>query len=46
MAFGSLMEVLNCLIISTDLEMILEKELVFCRQDIDKIGNKLIGIGT
>ena len=41
MAFGSLMEVLNCLIISTDLEIILEKELVFCPQDIDKIGNKL-----
>ena len=35
------MEVLNCLILSTDLEIILEKELVDCRQDIDKIGNKL-----
>ncbi len=40
-AFGSLMEVLNCLILSSDLEIILEKELVECRLEIDKIGNKL-----
>jgi len=44
-AFGSLMEVLNCLILSTDLELILEQELIQCRHDIDKIGNKLNALG-
>ena len=39
------MEVLNCLILSTDLELILEQELIQCRHDIDKIGNKLNALG-
>ena len=40
-AFSSLMEVLNCLILSTDLEYIEQSKLMQLRESIDKVGNKL-----
>ena len=40
-AFSSLMEVLNCLIISFDLQLIDENALIDLRKKIDKISNKL-----
>jgi len=40
-AFSSLMEVLNCLIISFDLQLIDENALIDVRKKIDKISNKL-----
>ena len=43
-AFSSLMEVLNCLILSSDLELISEQELMKTRVEIEKIGNKLNGL--
>ncbi|MCC6726044.1 MAG: four helix bundle protein [Saprospiraceae bacterium] len=40
-AFGSLMEVLNLLIIASDLEYITEQEVIELRPLIEEIGNKL-----
>ena len=40
-AFGSLMEVLNHLILAEDLDFILEKEIIELRPLIDEIGNKI-----
>ena len=40
-AFSSLMEVLNCLILSTDLEYIEQSKLLQLRESIDKVANKL-----
>ncbi len=40
-SFGSLMEVLNCLILAFDLEYITDKDLKEKRLGIDKIGYKL-----
>ena len=40
-AFGSLMEVLNCLIIATDLEYINEEVQYTLRETVDIVGSKL-----
>ena len=40
-AYSSLMEVLNCLLISYNLELISKEELISLRYDIDEISNKL-----
>ena len=40
-AFGSLMEVLNCTIISLDLDYIKEADLLVLREKIDSVANKL-----
>ena len=40
-AFGSLIEVLNHLILAEDLDFILEKEVIELRPLIDEIGNKI-----
>lgn len=40
-AFSSLMEVLNCLLLSNDMGYITDDVLTQTREDIDKIGNKL-----
>ena len=40
-AFSSLMEVLNCLILSSDLDYITDEDLKESRLEIEKIGNKL-----
>lgn len=41
MAYSSTMEVLNQLIIATDLDFLTEKELLELRNSIDEISNKL-----
>ena len=41
MAFGSLMELLNQLIVSTDLEFLSNEKLSTIRPKIEEIGNKL-----
>lgn len=43
-AFGSLMEVLNILLISKELEYIAENETIKLRRLIEEIGNKLHGL--
>lgn len=43
-AYGSLMEVVNCLILSFDLEYITEEKLIELRTNIDTIANKLNGL--
>ena len=40
-AYSSLMEVLNCLLISFNLDLISQENLVSLRHDIDEISNKL-----
>lgn len=40
-SYGSLMEVLNCLIISRELNLISEQIFLELRSDIEKISNKL-----
>lgn len=40
-AYGSLMEVLNLLILSNDLAFISEKEVIECRMLIEELSNKL-----
>lgn len=45
-AFSSLMEVLNCLILANDLEYIDESKLFQLRESIDKVGNKLNSLTT
>ena len=40
-SYSSLLEVLNLLIISSELGFIGEKDLLYCRQEIETISNKL-----
>ena len=43
-AYGSLMEVVNCLILAFDLEYISEEKLLQLRLNIDLVANKLNGL--
>lgn len=45
-AYSSLMEVLNCLIVSRDLEYISSANLNTSRNDLEKIGNKLNALSS
>lgn len=45
-AFSSLMEVLNCLILARDLNYVEESKLTDTRELVDKIGNKLNGLSN
>lgn len=45
-AFSSLMEVLNCLILSVDLGYIDDSEIFQLREKIDKVGNKLNALAS
>jgi len=45
-AYSSLMEVLNCLILSNDLEYIEDSKLYSLRESIDKVANKLNGLAA